>query len=461
MQVALAMLLLRLLLLPSICVHVVNASNPTSCLTSVHPEVDYFPTKVSPVDSEWWSITYHNTYKVLTNKDTLTTYALYQCGTEAPTGASSTDNYTAVIEIPLTSVGVMTTPMITMLEQIGQLDAVRYFLTDPKYISSPCFLERVEDGEVVVPTALDEIPGSSSTPFLPNNATLNDTVAFGNPWDVPTFFQTIVSVSEYREVTNAAIFEWVKYYAAFFNAEELANAVVSAAAAEWDCVSSQAAATATDAARPNVLWAYYSEYCLGWAVGGCPNYYCEYAEACGAALLQPRTNGSVFTPDCGDVPYLSTEEFLDVAKDAEYWIFPASYWNRTYAEFSETLDGLASVQRRQVYDFQGSGEDAWFQERYAQYYEVLQDFCHVVGTHAGLVRGDHWFRNVFTEVVGSPGLCEGENSTTITPALPFVFGGCDNDSSAHTKSGSLTGTRRHWATILAAAILSTAAAQFL
>jgi hypothetical protein len=114
---------------------------------------------------------------------------------------------------------------------------------------------------------------------------------------------------------------------------------------------------------------------------------------------------------------------MELGMDAEYWIFPASYWNRTYEQFREQLDTMPAVQNKRVFDYQGSGEDAWFEQRYAQYYEVLQDYCHVIGTStSALVRGDHWFRNVFTEAVGDPGTCD-ENAT---PSLPYVFEGCND-----------------------------------
>jgi iron complex transport system substrate-binding protein len=422
-----------------------GASNPTECLgagEALDPNTDYFPNKVQVEASEYWSIEYSNTYKVVRNLESMSTFVLYPCGSDPPAAANFPDtNVTAFVPIPLKSVGVMMTPTITYLEQINMLDTVDYFLTEPEYISSPCFLARVQAGFVAVPIGPEQIVDPTtgvSTPSGPPNVTLNGTVAFGYSYDTPTFFQTIVPISESMEVTNQGIFEWVKYIAAFYNREELANGVFDETQAQWDCVSREASATATDSAKPKVLWAYYSEYCGGWDVGDpCPNYYCEFATACGADLVDPTAvNGTSYNDLCG-VTYLTTSELVELGKDADIWFFPAPNWDATYANFTDQLNEMKSVQSQQVYDYQGSGKNAWFQERFAEYYDVLADFCRAVGTHKGLSAGERWFRNVFTDPVGDQGECNPDQA----PTLPFVFGGCDDNagSGGNNNSNSTTG----------------------
>jgi iron complex transport system substrate-binding protein len=432
-----ALLLCVVLMRPALAQQSPPSSNPAGCLSSpLDPSIDYFPHKVAPTESEFWTIEYANTYKVVTNLESQTTYVLYPCGTDPPTGLDGSTNVTAYLPIPLTSVGVMQTPAITFLEQIKSLDSVEYFLTEVQYIGSPCFLARVEAGFVTVPVPPDaavvdpetgevlEPPGEPETP-------LNGTVAFGGSLDSPAHFQTIVPVSEWKELTNQAIFEWVKYYAAFYNREELANEVFAATQQQWDCVSKSAASVETDAEPPSVLWAYYSEYCGGWDVGSCPNYYCEYASACSSRLVDSALiNGTVYSAECGEY-YLSTEELVQLGQDADYFFFPAPYWNDTYATFGGLLDQLPAVRNRQVYDYQGSGENAWFQERFAEYYDVLGDYCRVVGkAGAGGGTGGRWFRNVFTEPAGDAGECD----PNAAPTLPFVFGGCGAAGGGNTSS---------------------------
>ena len=56
---------------------------------------------------------------------------------------------------------------------------------------------------------------------------------------------------------------------------------------------------------------------------------------------------------------------------------------------------MRSVKEKKVFDTQASGPNAWFEERVAQYYNVLQDFCLTVGTAPKL---DHpaWFSTSWT-----------------------------------------------------------------
>jgi len=74
----------------------VSGSNSQECATSFDATTDYFPEKVQPTESELWSITYENSYKVLTNNYVNKTYLLYQCGTEPPQDQSQYDGVYSV-----------------------------------------------------------------------------------------------------------------------------------------------------------------------------------------------------------------------------------------------------------------------------------------------------------------------------------------------------------------------------
>jgi hypothetical protein len=94
--------------------------NTRGCLdpTYVDYDLDYFPDKISPTYSKKWDITYHNTYKILTNKFVDETYLLYQCGTEPP--ASEDGKHKISIEVPLQDgVALTQTVDIPFLEQLN------------------------------------------------------------------------------------------------------------------------------------------------------------------------------------------------------------------------------------------------------------------------------------------------------------------------------------------------------
>ncbi|GAX27439.1 hypothetical protein FisN_23Hh097 [Fistulifera solaris] len=401
----------------------VTAQNPTECLTTVEADVDYFPDKVSAEDSALWSVSYHNTYKVLRNLDSNSSYLLYQCGTTPP---EETDLYDEVIQIPIAPhVAIDEVVHIPMLEQLDQVEAIKVFLTDPQFISSPCFRDEVTAGNVVL---VDRTEDDTSPDLLQNQPTSaeqvmeilnNVSVAFVSPFqtDIPGV-DTYVKVSFYAELTNAGIFEWVKFYSTFFNLESVANEAVEAAADRYQCVAENAGRIEADLPNPpTVLWAYYSDYCLGWSVAKCPNYYCEFATSCSADILSDDDGSLSYSVEACGTKYMNVAELVEFGKDADHWIFPAPNWEATYAEFETELSVMKAVQNEQVFDYLGAGPNAWYEERYASYYDVVQDFCSVVGTTSPLP-GGRWFRNVFTHDKGEPGQCTAEGKHSI---LPYNF----------------------------------------
>jgi hypothetical protein len=61
----------------------------------------------------YFSIEYHNNYKVIENHKTGNTYVLVQCGTPAPTNVT---NATEIYNIPITKAAAMETTVVPYLE---------------------------------------------------------------------------------------------------------------------------------------------------------------------------------------------------------------------------------------------------------------------------------------------------------------------------------------------------------
>ena len=96
------------------------AGNTRGCLetSEVDYDNDYFEDKVSAKYSKQWDITYHNTYKILTNKYVEETYLLYQCGTDPP--ESEKGKHKLTIEVPLQDgIALTQTVDIPFLEQLN------------------------------------------------------------------------------------------------------------------------------------------------------------------------------------------------------------------------------------------------------------------------------------------------------------------------------------------------------
>jgi hypothetical protein len=338
--------------------------NPTACIDQVIEGKDYFPDKVEPQSAEFWSIKYELTYKILKNEIDDETYLLYQCGSEPP--ADQLDGrHKAVISVPIPhGAAVSQTTHIPHLETLGVRTQIEGYLGDPQYISSPCVNQMINDGDIVVVANTSDVTALAG--LLTSSG--EEVVSFVGSYN-PVSLNNTVIVSAFEEKTNAGVYEWNKYFSTFFNLEARANELYDEITENYDCIAENAARVASDAGtKPVVLWAYYSATYSGWDVAKCPNYYCEYAEICSADLLN-SFDGSI--EGWEGAKLMTDEEFLAFGKDADVWIFPSADWDTVYADNQATLDQFASVASEKVYDYQGSGANAWFENRLVEYGKTL------------------------------------------------------------------------------------------
>jgi hypothetical protein len=178
----------------------VNGFNPQGCLdsASVDPSKDYFPDKVSPEFAKLFSVTYHNTYKVVKEYDGNLTFVLYQCGTDPPSGIEA--NLT--LPVPLQhGVGLTTTTSLPHFELLGLRDEVKVYLGDPQWITSPCMNQRLESGKTInlrypdEEGALDELFTQISPEIVIYGNLIKGTVASPN----------FVPISAWKERNNHGI----------------------------------------------------------------------------------------------------------------------------------------------------------------------------------------------------------------------------------------------------------------
>ena len=330
------------------------SGNLKGCVDQFVLGKDYFEDKVEPLNSKSWSVSYRGTYKIATNLAANETYLLYQCGTEPP--EDQIDGlHAAVVPVPLEDVGLLYTTMIPFIELLGKRKSISAFFGPASWVSSPCLSKLLDDGDV------EEV-------IDPYNETLIQNV----PLELPSFigqygdvaFNTRFRISLTEEDENLAAFEWLKFYSLFFNLESAANEIFNTVKERYDCAEQNAASLTCDGEKkPVVLWGAYSAYCGGWDVAKCPNYYCEFAEACSATLLHSK-EGSIKSEFCG-ATYMTTEEFVEFGKDADYWIHPSPDFSNTLADFKDELKDFVSVKNEQVFDTEGI-PGAWFEQRLAE-----------------------------------------------------------------------------------------------
>jgi len=404
---------LRLVVLSlSTRVHSQLTENLQECATAeqAFAITDFFPDKIStPLPfAKTFTISYNGTYKVLTNVANNEKYLLYQCGTNPPSDEVNLDDYRVVTSIPLPDgVALTSTVQIPMLELLEERSAIKTYIGDKQYISSPCLLDMIENGEV------ENVPSNEITPYDPDDpgsvlwvaqweAKYPDRIIIDNSFMTSAGQGTDKTMLEngYLEGPSKAIFEWIYFYAALFNKEKLAEQIVMESQGRYDCTAANAK---TSFKEPQLVavWAYFSNYpgYEGWLSGTCDpkkNYYCEYTEACNIKLLHKSA-------------FMSDEEFVEFAKDADIFFYSSNTWDELYVEDQKkaVLDELKSVQNQQVFDHERSGEGTWWEQRMAEYDVVLEDICTIGGMVTDANAHERlYFRNVFTEQVGEKGLSE-------------------------------------------------------
>lgn len=429
-------------------------TNLQECITdddTNDDQTDYFPEKVSVDHSEHWSIEYQKTYKILKSTYVSKSYLLYPCGMDPPLPSDLIENNNEQHHVTLPvphkgGIGITSTTQIPHLELLGKTREIKAFFGNPNTISSSCLLELIDSGNTKVFYDPAD-PYNSTKQGIDMDMWLDENpdaiVLVGSFGDSSTKPRR-VAITESREGLNKAIFEWHKFYGALFNLESMATSTFDTTEDRYDCITTNAATISSDMMTSDspedrsptiLLWAYYSTFVKGWDVAKCEpseRYYCEFARHCSVSLLHSN-EGSI---EAFGSKYMTDEEFMEFGKDADIWIYPSSDFNDIYASNKDMLDNFKSVMDEEVYDNQGQGQTAWFEQRLVEYDVVLQDMCALTRMSPSMTTTPlhvrRWFRNVFTEAAGTPSpVCEDIDAPLVTGATEctIVDANALNDSS--------------------------------
>ena len=189
-------------------------ANPTDCINpSEYPaDTDFFPEKFVPHETtDLLDITYHKTYKIITNHHQNKTYLFYQCGTEPPQDVIDSGDYHLVLPIPHKGkLAVTETPQITPLEQLGLRREIASYIGNPKLISSPCLNYMSQNDELHV-VYYEEDPWNTTlvesgvASFMEEN---QDLVVLVGPYG-DAEQERGLAVAASQERTAVATFDWV------------------------------------------------------------------------------------------------------------------------------------------------------------------------------------------------------------------------------------------------------------
>ncbi|KAI8642350.1 hypothetical protein BD408DRAFT_183198 [Parasitella parasitica] len=240
-----------LLVIAAAAISSVAAQAPASnlingqCVTAYNASMDYFPEKLDTNDDKatYFSIEYHNNYKVVKNSRTGRTYVLVQCGTPPPTDVN---NATEIYQIPITKAAAMETTVVPYLEMIGAAESIK-LIADGSLVSSPCFQKYLNTGDIV------QLSASNET--LQAEQIKNVQVQFGvNPYEAVTDSNNTVTTAQSYEPDVLGRSSWLSYYAAFYNLESVANNLTRTLTENYNRLKEAAAHYDT---KPVVAWTTY------------------------------------------------------------------------------------------------------------------------------------------------------------------------------------------------------------
>lgn len=326
-------------------------SSPDACITDYQPGVDYFPDKVTPRYAENFTVSYHDSYKIVTVYQPYVggapqTYILVQCG--APTPELTGDLASApVIQIPVASIYSGSTTHFPALEALGAVDRVTGVAT-LAYATTPAFVDAA--GRLTQFAATGAIDAETVIDGEPD-------VLFTDGGDDPSFDILrragipVVAVAEWLEPNLLGRAEWIKYLALFLDREGQADDIFDAVEASY-AEAAAAVADLADGDRPLVL-AGSSFQGIFYAPGG-RSYVAEAIAAAGGRYVFAGDGGtaSLALPDL--------ERVLDAAGDADVWINAATSY-RSLADIAADdprLAALPAAQSGRVWNYDLIHSDA-------------------------------------------------------------------------------------------------------
>lgn len=275
------------------------------------PEIDYFPQKADLKYANGFSISYHNSYKVVTietpwpGATESIEYALVQCGAPKPAGFLGEQ----MIEVPAKSIITMSTTYLPALDELGLLDRL-VGLDDTTYVNNPTVRKMAEEGKLA---SIGYGSGVNVEKVLELAPSLVMTYGSGAPeYDAhPVLLQAgqkVVVNAEWMDTSPLGRAEWLKFIAAFFNKEAEAEALFDEIAQEYQQLT---ALTAAVSQKPTVFTG--SAYQGTWYIPGGQSFAAAFLRDAGANYLWSDDTST------GSLP-LAVEAVFEKAQNADYWL---------------------------------------------------------------------------------------------------------------------------------------------
>lgn len=268
---------------------------------------DFFVQKVPESASETiaaagFSITYHNTFKVITNNvaSDKEVYVAYLCGTDKPGQSEFQENNLDIdevndivkyVQIPVREYGINAQNILPFLQSAGAGD--QWSLFPSRALIPTCANEGRAEGDEVSQILCgfdancvgDAWEDSGIEVMFTDNFGLSDTPSGTGNEGVEYVSIKLSADDSAVSVSNFDKLGWLYFAAAFFNKELEVESEVHSLSQQFGCVNTFLENTASfnaevvedeDRLHVLVLSGYISSF-GGFFIGSCPSYYCEFA----------------------------------------------------------------------------------------------------------------------------------------------------------------------------------------
>jgi iron complex transport system substrate-binding protein len=234
----------------------VNAHPGRNCITDFRQGVDYFPDKSTIVDATNFTLSYHDSYQVLSVKQPYPhgrpeSYVLVRCGAPAP---ALTGNLAGAqrITIPITSMYSASITQLGMIAELDRADVVTGVANPADVVNQP-LRQRIDSGATIG--------------YAPGRQMNSERVVAAHPdvlvtsgLDEPSYPKLrdagigVVADAEWLEATPLGRAEWIKALAALTGTEKNAAKVYRDVRDAYASVARKAAGAPAVAVLPGTMY---------------------------------------------------------------------------------------------------------------------------------------------------------------------------------------------------------------
>lgn len=226
------------------------------CIAEFDPGADYFPDKSTVTDAEKFSLSYHNSYQVLTVEQPYPngepeSYVLVRCGAPAPELAGELAG-AQQITVPVDSLYSASTTHLGMITELDRAEVVTG-VANGSDVVSPQIRERIDAGKVVDYAPSQQINSEAVVAAGPGVLVTQGT-------DDPSYPRLrgagigVVADAEWLESTPLGRAEWIKVFAALTGTEKKAGAVYHHLRDDYNKVAAKAASARPADVLPGAMY---------------------------------------------------------------------------------------------------------------------------------------------------------------------------------------------------------------